>query len=132
MPSSRAPRSFSSPGTRPASCLGRSRRSRPASAPWSSTTRRRTARRSSPNAEGRYLDVPRDAPFDVEQPAAAALLVRRAAFAEIGGFDPAFRPAWYEDVDLCARLREAGWRVRYVPAAPVAHDGGAAMRSVPY
>ena len=80
----------------------------------------------------RYLDVPRDAPFDVEQPAAAALLVRRSVFAELGGFDPAFRPAWYEDVDLCARLAEDGWRLRYVPAARVLHRGGAAMRSLAY
>ncbi|HKC24470.1 MAG TPA: glycosyltransferase family 2 protein, partial [Thermoanaerobaculia bacterium] len=80
----------------------------------------------------RYLDVPREAAFDVEQPAAAALLVRRAAFAEVSGFDPSFRPAWYEDVDLCARLMEAGWRLRYVPEARVRHTGGAAMRSLAY
>jgi len=80
----------------------------------------------------RYLDVPRDAAFDVEQPAAAALLVRRSVFAELGGFDPAFRPAWYEDVDLSARILAGGLRLRYVPAARVAHRGGAAMRSVAY
>jgi GT2 family glycosyltransferase len=80
----------------------------------------------------RYLDVPRDEPFDVEQPAAAALLVKRSVFVELGGFDPVFRPAWYEDVDLCARLLEAGWRIRFVPEARVEHAGGAAMKSLPY
>jgi len=80
----------------------------------------------------RYLDAPRDAPFDVEQPAAAALLVRRAAFVELGGFDPAFHPAWYEDVDLCARFLEAGWRIRYVPGARVEHRGGAALHRLAY
>ncbi len=55
----------------------------------------------------RYLDRPRDAPFDVEQPAAAALLVKRDVFAALKGFDPAFAPAWFEDVDLCARIRGA-------------------------
>jgi mycofactocin system glycosyltransferase len=48
----------------------------------------------------------------------AALLVRRAAVG--GGFDEAMRVA--EDVDLVWRLAAAGWRVRYEPAAEVAHD----------
>ncbi len=75
----------------------------------------------------RYLDRPRDAAFDVEQPAAAALLVRRAAFEAVGGFDPAFAPAWFEDVDLCAKLLAQGGRIRYVPSARVEHVGGVAM-----
>jgi GT2 family glycosyltransferase len=75
----------------------------------------------------RYLDRPRDTAFDVEQPAAAALLVRRAAFEAAGGFDPAFTPAWFEDVDLCAKLLEHGGRIRYVPSARAAHVGGVAM-----
>ncbi len=75
----------------------------------------------------RYLDRPRDAAFDVEQPAAAALLVRRTAFEAAGGFDPAFTPAWFEDVDLCAKLLERGGRIRYVPSARAAHVGGVAM-----
>ncbi|PRY41238.1 mycofactocin system glycosyltransferase [Geodermatophilus tzadiensis] len=48
----------------------------------------------------------------------AALLARRAALGE--GFDPGMRVA--EDVDLVWRLTAAGWRVRYEPAARVAHD----------
>lgn len=75
----------------------------------------------------RYLDRPRDAAFDVEQPAAAALLVRRAAFEAVGGFDAAFGPAWFEDVDLCAKLLEAGGRIRYVPSARATHVGGVSM-----
>ena len=75
----------------------------------------------------RYLDRPRDEAFDVEQPAAAALLVRRADFESVGGFDPAFAPAWFEDVDLCAKLRASGKRIRYVPAVRATHIGGVAM-----
>ncbi len=75
----------------------------------------------------RYLDRPRSEAFDVEQPAAAALLVRRADFEAAGGFDPAFEPAWFEDVDLCARLLERGRRIRYVPSAVASHVGGVAM-----
>src|SRR5829696_4485215 len=36
----------------------------------------------------------------VEQPAAAALALRRQALAAVGGFDDGFHPAWFEDVDL--------------------------------
>lgn len=80
----------------------------------------------------RYLDRPRDAAFDVEQPAAAALLVRRADFEAVGGFDPAFAPAWFEDVDLCARLLARGRRIRYVPSARATHVGGVAMDALPW
>jgi mycofactocin system glycosyltransferase len=48
----------------------------------------------------------------------AALLARRSALGE--GFDESMRVA--EDVDLVWRLAAAGWRVRYEPAAQVAHD----------
>ncbi|WP_138732412.1 mycofactocin biosynthesis glycosyltransferase MftF [Modestobacter excelsi] len=48
----------------------------------------------------------------------AALLARRAALG--AGFDETMRVA--EDVDLVWRLAGAGWRVRYEPAARVAHD----------
>lgn len=80
----------------------------------------------------RYLDRDRTVPFDVEQPAAAALLVRASVFAEVGGFDPAFAPAWFEDVDLCARILESGYRIRFVPAARASHVGGTTMRALPY
>ena len=80
----------------------------------------------------RYLDRRRSEAFDVEQPAAAALLVRRDVFEEIGGFDENFLPAWFEDVDLAARLLESGYRIRYVPSARATHVGGTAMRSLPY
>ena len=80
----------------------------------------------------RYLDRDRTRPFDVEQPAAAALLVRRGAFERVGGFDPAFAPAWFEDVDLSAKLLESGYRIRFVPAARASHVGGTTMRALPY
>jgi mycofactocin system glycosyltransferase len=48
----------------------------------------------------------------------AALLVRRTALG--GGFDESMQVA--EDVDLVWRLAAAGWRVRYEPAARVAHE----------
>jgi len=49
----------------------------------------------------------------------AALVIRRSALTEMGGFDPALRVG--EDVDLVWRLVEAGRRIRYEPAVTVAH-----------
>ena len=54
----------------------------------------------------------------------AALLVRRRAFDEVGGFDEGFF-LYAEESDLCARLRSRGWKVVFEPAARVAHRGGA-------
>jgi GT2 family glycosyltransferase/glycosyltransferase involved in cell wall biosynthesis len=55
----------------------------------------------------------------------AALMVSRAAWDRVGGFDPAFRPAYYEDTDLAFRLREAGFATLYAPKSLVVHLGGA-------
>jgi GT2 family glycosyltransferase len=52
---------------------------------------------------------------------AEALLVRRELFVELGGFDQAYDPAYFEDVDLCLRLRAAGWNIVYEPSAVVIH-----------
>jgi N-acetylglucosaminyl-diphospho-decaprenol L-rhamnosyltransferase len=60
----------------------------------------------------------------VDQPAAAALMIRRAAYEEAGGFDEQFFPAWYEDVDFCKRLKIAGWEIYFVPDARFHHEGG--------
>lgn len=49
----------------------------------------------------------------------AALVVRRRALSDVGGFAPGLRVG--EDVDLVWRLVDAGWRVRYVPSVTVGH-----------
>ena len=59
----------------------------------------------------------------VEALMGAALLVRRTAFEAAGGFDEGFF-LYAEETDLMARWRRGGWRVLYVPAAEVVHDGG--------
>lgn len=56
---------------------------------------------------------------------AACLLVPRRLFAELGGFDERYAPAYYEDTDLCFRIRETGRRVYYQPAAEAVHFEGA-------
>jgi GT2 family glycosyltransferase len=63
-------------------------------------------------------------PIEVQQPAAAAMMIRRDAHDAVGGFDESFFPAWYEDVDFCARLRKAGWEIYFVPQAEFQHEGG--------
>jgi N-acetylglucosaminyl-diphospho-decaprenol L-rhamnosyltransferase len=83
-------------------------------------------------ASRRYLarDLSLDEPADVEQPAAACLMVRASVFDALGGFDEQFYPAWFEDVDFCRRLRDAGYRLRYEPRATFVHHGGVAMRTL--
>ena len=73
---------------------------------------------------GRRL-VPADlAPREIFSPCAAAALYRRTAVVEAGGFDEDYF-CYFEDVDLGLRLRLAGHRAWYVPAAVVEHVGGA-------
>ncbi len=54
----------------------------------------------------------------------AALLIRQAAWRELGGFDPAYH-AYLEDVDLCWRAWLRGHQVHYVPEAVAFHAYGA-------
>ena len=61
---------------------------------------------------------------EVDYCSAAALMVPRALFARLGGFDPRYAPAYYEDTDLAFRLREAGHPVLYQPRAQVVHVEG--------
>jgi N-acetylglucosaminyl-diphospho-decaprenol L-rhamnosyltransferase len=67
-------------------------------------------------------------PVDVEWATAACLVIRRSAFDRIGGFDERYF-LYFEDVDLCVRLRAAGFRVRYDPTVRVHHDYRAASRA---
>ncbi|MGZ8363473.1 MAG: glycosyltransferase [Caulobacteraceae bacterium] len=58
---------------------------------------------------------------DVDYVSGCALAVRRELFERLGGFDEQFSPGYFEDVDLCLRLWEAGRRVRYLPHASLTH-----------
>lgn len=62
---------------------------------------------------------------DVDWAHGAFLLLRRGAFDAAGGFDAA-QWLYAEDVDICWRLRTAGWRTRYEPSARVLHAVSAA------
>ncbi len=58
----------------------------------------------------------------------ACVLVRRTAFEEIGGFDENIF-MYFEDVDLCRRLRQAGWTLRSVDNAEAYHVKGGSRPS---
>ena len=53
----------------------------------------------------------------------AAMLMRRALFEQVGGFDEAFF-MYFEESDLCQRVRALGYKILYTPAATVIHIGG--------
>jgi GT2 family glycosyltransferase/glycosyltransferase involved in cell wall biosynthesis len=58
---------------------------------------------------------------DVDFVSGAFLLTRGELWSQLGGFDKAYAPSYYEDVDYCMRARRAGWRVVYEPGAAVVH-----------
>ena len=61
---------------------------------------------------------------DADYCSGAAIALPRALWNQLGGFDPAYRPAYYEDTDLAFRVRAAGRRVLYQPEASVIHCEG--------
>ena len=67
-------------------------------------------------------------PHDVDQISGAFMVIRRLAWHQVGGFDPAYF-MYNEDVDLNVRLRRAGWRVVFLPDAPIRHHLGASSRA---
>lgn len=68
-------------------------------------------------------------PVDVESLAAATILVRRRAMDDVGGFDESYF-LYGEDIDLCHRLRAAGWALVTVPQVWATHvSGGSATSS---
>jgi N-acetylglucosaminyl-diphospho-decaprenol L-rhamnosyltransferase len=60
---------------------------------------------------------------EVDWVSGAAMLIRRSAFEQVGGFDESF---WLygEELDIGTRLRDAGWRVLATPALEILHVGG--------
>lgn len=64
----------------------------------------------------------RQRPYRVSGVTGCAMLVPRALFERIGGFDESLF-AYYEEVDLCLRARQAGFRPTVAPSADVGHAG---------
>ena len=86
------------------------------------------------SAAGYMRDALPDAPEanyvrDVDYCSGCFLMVRGPLLRELGGFDEAFAPAYYEEVDLCLCIQAAGYRVVYDPAVALTHYEYASARS---
>ena len=60
-------------------------------------------------------------PREVDYGSAACMFVRAGLFQELGGFDEAYSPGYFEDTDLCFRLHERGLRTIFEPRSRVVH-----------
>ena len=74
-------------------------------------------------------DWPVDRPVEVDWLVGAALLLRADAVRQVGGFDEGFF-MYSEELDLCRRLKAAGWRIAHVPEARVTHFEGRSSAQV--
>ena len=61
---------------------------------------------------------------EVDYCSAAALMIPKSLFQNLGGFDPKYAPAYYEDTDLSFKIRKAGYKVLYQPLSEVIHYEG--------
>ena len=64
---------------------------------------------------------------EVDQPMGACLLVRKEIIDKLGAFDPQYY-MFFDEVDLCFRIKKAGWKIFFDPASRVMHHGGTAVR----
>ena len=83
------------------------------------------------NRRWRCMDLDLSRPCNVEQPAGAYLMIRHAVWRALGGFDEAFYPLWFEDVDFCFRLCTKQYYVRFIPTAVAKHTGAHSIRKIP-
>ena len=76
-------------------------------------------------------DASGDCSFEVDWVSGACCLVRRQAFEDVEGFDERYFLYW-EDADLCRRIRRKGWCIRFRPdpAARVVHTVGRSSAAV--
>ena len=79
----------------------------------------------------RQLDADPAQPRSVDWVSGAAIWLRRTTLDAVGGWDERYF-MYVEDVDLCWRLRRAGWRVAYEPAGTVEHLLGVSTAGRPY
>ncbi len=66
----------------------------------------------------------------VDYCSACSLLVRRSTWDSVGGFDEAFFPGYYEDLDLCLNIAGLGQTILYQPRARLMHHGGGDVGSL--
>jgi GT2 family glycosyltransferase/glycosyltransferase involved in cell wall biosynthesis len=61
---------------------------------------------------------------EVDYCSGCSLAIRKDLWTALGGFDERFAPAYYEDADLCFRIRQAGMKVFYQPLSKLIHFEG--------
>jgi len=64
---------------------------------------------------------------EVDQPMGSCLMLRRATLEDVGILDENF-VMFFNDVDLCFRIKKSGWRIYFYPEAKVIHHKGASTR----
>lgn len=69
-----------------------------------------------------HHDAPNNQLSDVPYVTGAGIAMRRNDWQRVGGFDEGFFPAYFEDVDLCLRVRATGLRCVYQPQARLRHQ----------
>ncbi|WP_255603409.1 glycosyltransferase family 2 protein [Oscillochloris sp. ZM17-4] len=78
---------------------------------------------------GRYPQERGDAPFAIDHPLGACMLLRPEVIAQVGGLDTGYF-MYSEEIEWCWRIRAAGWAIWQVPQAQVVHVGGASTRQL--
>jgi GT2 family glycosyltransferase len=72
-----------------------------------------------------YTSSQGDSLLDADYVTGALVVLHRAMFEQLGGYDELFSPAYFEEADLCLRARQAGWRVvSCLPARAIHHERG--------
>jgi len=66
---------------------------------------------------------------EVDQPMGSCLMLRRETLEDVGLLDENF-PMFFNDVDLCYRIKKAGWKIYFYPEAVVIHHKGASTSKV--
>ncbi len=79
----------------------------------------------------KLIDVDHASAREVDWVSGAAMVVRREAFEQIGGFDEGFF-MYVEDLDLCDRMHKAGWKSFYDPSSQMLHHVAGSSRRYPY
>lgn len=75
--------------------------------------------------KAKYMDYSKEQ--DIEQPMAAAFMIRSSLLADIGNMDERFS-MFFNDVDLCKKIYDTGFKIRLIPPSIVTHEHGASIK----
>lgn len=84
-------------------------------------------RKTSALGDFRYASLDPGKPHDIENISGCAMLTRREVIEAVGGLDSRFF-MYTEEMELCLRIRHAGWTISYDPSIAIMHVGGASTK----